>query len=95
MKTKSKTNESSVEMRDHYDFSGGVRGKHYRALQAGYTITIHHVDGTTEIKDVNPLAGLIKLEPDVMAYFPNSESVNETLRSIIHLIPKAQAARQN
>ena len=28
-------------MRTEYDFRGGVRGKHYRAMQVGYTITIH------------------------------------------------------
>ncbi len=25
-------------MRAEYDFTGGVRGKHYRAMQAGYTV---------------------------------------------------------
>ena len=29
------------DMRTEYDFRGGVRGKHYRAMQAGYTITVH------------------------------------------------------
>ena len=33
-------------MRAEYEFTGGTRGKHYRAMQAGYTITIHHADGT-------------------------------------------------
>ncbi len=27
------------DMRAEYDFTGGVRGKHYKAMQAGYTIT--------------------------------------------------------
>jgi hypothetical protein len=27
-------------MRAEYDFTGGVRGKHYRTMQGGYTITI-------------------------------------------------------
>jgi hypothetical protein len=34
-------------MRAEYDFVGGVRGKHYRAMQAGYTVTIHQADGKT------------------------------------------------
>ncbi len=35
------------DIRAEYSFTGGVRGKHYRAMQAGYTITIHKEDGTT------------------------------------------------
>jgi len=75
------------DMRAEYDFSGGVRGKHYSAMQAGYTITIHKVDGTTVIKDVMPKEGVIILEPDVREYFIDSESVNAALRSLIKLIP--------
>ena len=75
------------DMRAEYDFSGGVRGKHYSAMQAGYTITIHKVDGTTVVKDVMPKEGVIILEPDVREYFTDSESVNAALRSLIKLIP--------
>lgn len=45
-------------MRAEYDFTGGVRGKHYRAMQAGYTITIHQADGTTVVKEVKPKKGV-------------------------------------
>lgn len=38
------------DMRAEYDFTGGVRGKHYKAMQAGYRITIHHADGTTVVR---------------------------------------------
>ena len=75
------------DMRAEYDFSGGVRGKHYSAMQAGYTITIHKIDGTTVVKDVMPKEGVIILEPDVREYFTDSESVNAALRSLIKLIP--------
>jgi hypothetical protein len=37
-------------MRDQYDFTGGARGKHYKSMQAGYTITIYKVHGTTVVK---------------------------------------------
>ncbi len=47
-------------MRVEYDFAGGVRGKHYRAMQAGYTITIHQADGTTVTKEVRPKEGMDK-----------------------------------
>jgi hypothetical protein len=75
-------------LRREYDFSGGVRGKHYRAMQGGYTITVHHRDGSTVIKEVKPKEGAVTLAPDVREYFPDSESVNAALRSLIGLIPK-------
>ena len=74
-------------MRTEYDFADGVRGKHYKAMQAGYTITIYKADGTTVTKDVMPKEGVVILEPDVRSYFPNSESVNTILRALIKLIP--------
>jgi hypothetical protein len=74
-------------MRSEYDFQDGVRGKHYRAMPAGYTITIHNADGTTVTKDVMPKEGVVILEPDVRSYFPDSESVNEILRALIRLSP--------
>ena len=48
-------------MRAEYDFTGGLRGKHYRAMQAGYTITIHQPDGTTVTKEVKPKEGAVIL----------------------------------
>lgn len=51
------------------------------------TITIHKADGTTEVKEVKPKMGTVVLEPDVEAYFPDSQSVNETLRALIRLVP--------
>ncbi len=75
-------------MRAEYAFKGGVRGKHHQAMQAGYTITIHKADGRRVIKEVRPKEGAVILEPDVRQYFPDSESVNATLRSLIQLMPK-------
>ena len=74
-------------MRTEYDFSGGVRGKHYRAMQNGYTIIIHKADGSTLVKEVKPAKGTVVLAPEVRKYFPDSESVNTALRSLIRLIP--------
>lgn len=79
-------NEVKNDMRAEYDFSGGVRGKHYKAMQAGYTITIHKTDGTTVVKEVKPPEGAVILEPDVRAYFPDSESVNTTLRALVRVL---------
>ena len=79
------------DMRAEYDFVGGVRGKHYRAMQAGYTIAIRQADGTTIVKEVMPKEGVVILEPDVQEYFPDSDSVNATLRALINLIPDEPA----
>jgi len=85
--TKTTPKRESDDMRAEYDFTGGVRGKHHRAMQGGYIITIHKADGTTLIKEVKPAEGAVILEPDVRKYFPDSDSVNATLRSLIQLIP--------
>ncbi len=79
-------------MRAEYDFTGGVRGKHYRAMEGGYTITIHQEDGTTITKNVMPKEGAVVLEPDIRAYFPDSQSVNRALRCLIPLLPKKRRA---
>jgi hypothetical protein len=81
------------DMRAEYDFRGGARGKHYRAMQAGYSITVHRADGTSLVKDVMPKEGAVILEPDIYAYFPDSESVNRTLRCLIPLLPTKRRAR--
>ncbi len=81
------------DMRAEYDFTGGVRGKHYRAMQAGYTITAHKADGTTLVKDVMPKEGAVILEPDIRRYFPDSESVNRALRCLIPLLPRKRRAK--
>ena len=80
-------------MRAEYDFRRGMRGKHYKDMQAGYTVTIHKADGTTLVKDVRPKEGAIVLEPDIRTYFPNSESVNKTLRCLIPLLPQKRKAK--
>ncbi|MBZ0192329.1 MAG: hypothetical protein K8F34_11650 [Candidatus Kuenenia stuttgartiensis] len=81
------------DMRAKYDFSSGVRGKHYRAMQAGYTITVHEANGTTVVKDVTPKEGSVILEPDVRAYFPDSESVNRALRCLIPLLSQKRKVK--
>jgi len=80
-------------MRAEYDFKGGVRGKHYKAIIVGYTITIHKADGTTITKDVMPKEGAVVIEPDIRAYFPDSESVNRALRCLIPMLPKKRSAK--
>ncbi|MBU0512777.1 MAG: BrnT family toxin [Chloroflexi bacterium] len=75
------------DMRPEYDFSGGVRSKHYKAYHEGHTVTVHNEDGTTLIRQFRLEDGTIVLEPDVRKYFPDSESVNDALRSLIASSP--------
>jgi hypothetical protein len=92
-KASNKAVQVGNDMRAEYNFTGGVRGKHYHAMQAGYTITIHRADGTTVTKEVKPKEGAVVLEPDVRKYFPNSASVNAALRSLIQPIPGKRKSR--
>ncbi|MBL1128188.1 MAG: hypothetical protein HND44_06750 [Chloroflexi bacterium] len=87
-KPMNETNNNLTDMQPEYDFSGGVRGKHFREMRQGYRVTIHNEDGSTTIKEYEPDEGWIALDPDVRRYFPDSESVNRTLRSLIALIPE-------
>lgn len=91
MKTTKK--KKNGEMRAEYDFSKGERGKFYRPLDKGYTVHIHKKDGTVIVNHYKLAEGTILLAPDVAEYFPDSESVNEALRSLIQLIDKVPARK--
>jgi hypothetical protein len=56
------------DLRPHYDFSGGVRGKY----------AARYAEGTN----------VVVLSPDVAEVFPNSEAVNEALRTLLRLSGK-------
>jgi len=81
-----------IGMQPEYDFSGGERGKHADAYHQGHTVTIHQADGTTRIQHFTLQEGAVVLDPDVREYFPDTESVNTALRSLIALIPKKRKA---
>ena len=80
-------NEEDDEMPAEYDFCQGVRGKHFREYQQGYTVTITHPDGTQTVEQVTPDPAVIVLDPDLRRYFPDSEAVNRTLRTLLDIIP--------
>lgn len=89
---KMKANKSITEqddMRPEYDFTGlkGVRGKYYNAYRRGHGVKIHKADGTIRVQYFKLEEGAVMLEPDVRKYFPDSESVNKALRSLIALVP--------
>jgi hypothetical protein len=82
------------DMRPEYDFSKGVRDKHYKDLSKGYTSVVNHPDGTKEITHYRPIPDMIHLAPDVRRYFPDSDAVNAALRGLIALIPAKRRAAQ-
>lgn len=75
--------ESDKKMRSEYDFSDGVRGKHFKAYRAGHTVEITRQDGSIETHRFTKDDGSVVLDPDVKQHFPDSESVNKALRSLI------------
>ena len=80
-------------MLPEYDFTGkkGVRGKYHRMRQKGYTVRIHNENGTTTVRHYGPT---VTLDADVSTYFPDSESVNKALRSLIALIPNKRVGEK-
>jgi hypothetical protein len=91
MKTTKKKKDD--EMRAEYDFSKAERGKFYRPLDKGYTVHVTKKDGTVEVNHYMLAEGTVLLAPDVLEYFPDSESVNEALRSLIQLMAKVPARK--
>ena len=85
-------NAEHEDMQPAYDFSGGIRGKHYLAFQQGYTVRIKKTDGTTTEETYTPPPRKVVLDPDVFAYFSDSESVNRALRALIDLVPQKRSA---
>jgi hypothetical protein len=80
---KNKKNNEVNEMREEYDFSGGVRGKHFEAYRKGHTVKISKRDGSVEVHYFTQEDGVVMLDPDVKKHFPDSKSVNKALRSLI------------
>lgn len=78
------------DMLPEYDFKGkkGVRGKYAKDMKQGYTVRVTNEDGTVTVKHFMPRENAILLDPDVRVYFPDSESVNRALGSLIALIPE-------
>ncbi len=83
-------------MLPEYNFAGkkGVRGKYYRDMKEGYTVRIRNEDGSISEQKFGPLENTVKLDPDVIVYFPDSESVNKALRTLISAIPNKQVGEK-
>ena len=88
-----KATKKNNEMRAEYDLSKAERGKFYRPLDKGYTTHVKKGDGTVVVNHYTLAEGTVLLAPDVLEYFPDSESVNDALRSIIKLMDKVPARK--
>lgn len=85
----------SDDMLPEYNFNGkkGVRGKYAKAMRKGYSVRVLNEDGTVTVRHFIPKESAVVLDPDVEIYFPDSESVNSALRSLINLIPQKKVRR--
>lgn len=77
------TDHNSQPTRDEYDFSQGVRGKHYRPYREGHAVRIRKADGRVEERYFTLADGAVMLDPDLRPQFPDSESVNRALRTLV------------
>jgi hypothetical protein len=82
--------DEADDMKQEYDFSAGVRGKHAAAFQQGYTVRILKPDGSVQEETHPPR--LVELDEDVFAYFPDSAAVNRALRALIEIVPRQKSA---
>ena len=88
MKTTKTKKKKDTDMRAEYDFSKAERGKFYRPLDKGYAVRVKQSDGTEIVKNYTLAEGAVLLEPDVREYFPDSQSVNEALRSLMQPVTR-------
>ncbi len=74
---------------------GGVRGKYYKEYREGHKVVIRNEDGDDAVQYFKLEEGAVMLEPDVRKYFPTSDVVNKTLRSLIEIISAKRSASVN
>lgn len=74
---------SEHEMPSEIDFSNAVRGKHTAAYRQPHRVRVIHQDGTIEERHYAPEADAVVIDPDLRGRFPDSESVNRALRSLV------------
>jgi hypothetical protein len=90
-----KSMSKNDDMLPEYDFTGkkGLRGKYFRAYQQGHTVKVNQEDGSVTVQYFTLEEGAVMIEPEIRQYFPDTESVNKALRSLIELIPSKAAKR--
>jgi hypothetical protein len=88
-----KNNNKNTEMLPEYDFSNGIRGKHYQQFKDGASVTIFNPNMESADKTVYNYH-LAKIEPDVAAVFNDDKSINDILRALINVLPSALKKKQ-
>ncbi len=73
----------TADMREEYDFSQGVRGKHYRAYRTGHVVRVRKSDGSVDERHFTLADGAVIVDPDLRKRYPDSEAVNKALRSLV------------
>lgn len=76
-------NNDVNEMRDEYDFSSGIEGKHYKDYRNGHSVKINKKNGEVETHYFTKEDGSIMLDPDVKKHFHDSKLINKILREYI------------
>lgn len=66
------SDQNADEMRDEYDFSQGIRGKHHEAYRAGHRVRVLKSDGSIEERHCSLADGALMLDPDLKVQFPDS-----------------------
>ncbi len=69
-------------------FAVGVR-KTLQSISAWAYCSDSQGGRTTDVQHFKLEEGTVMLEPDVQAHFPDSETVNKTLRGLITFLPKS------
>jgi hypothetical protein len=65
----SKPEHDNDEMSAEYDFSQGVRGKHYRAYRAGHIVRVRKADGSIKERHFTLEDSAVMLAPDLKSGF--------------------------
>ena len=87
--------ELDDEMPAEYNLEGrqGIRGRFGKITPENSTVEIIHEDGSVTVRPFMAHGKAIYLSSDVEEYFPDSETVNNTLRALIALFPKTEARK--
>jgi hypothetical protein len=86
MKPASKKSAKKDEAQPHYDFSNGVRGKHYKKYREGVTVRL--LEKSTEGR-------FVELDDEMSKIFPDSRSVNNALRHLVDAMPHSKRKRSS
>lgn len=88
MKKQTRQRPKNDELRSEYDLAqlkGRVRGKYAESFASGYSVIIHHPNGTKTVQKFQPPRGSVVLDPDMLPYFPDSQAVNQALRALVRI----------